>query len=181
MGSPKLAGNAERRVLLAVQETLGKLTLLSEAKDDREGQVVEAMVPVHELLLDGRKDTRASELPRFIGRDADPNFSGESQWRGWDVREVGLETVPQMGVMNYESRAILEPDSVPQPAGTGSLVDHCLCVTLAVMVEETGAELERARAGGRCRGGIPSGRSRGRIKPSDAVLIVRKGGLCVVL
>ena len=181
MGSPELAGDTERRIFLAIQEALWELTLLSETEDHRERQMVQAVMPVHELLLDGRENTGASELPRLVDGDADPNFLTEGQWRSWDVGEVGLKAIPQVRIVNDESRAVLEPDGVLQPTGTGSLVDHCLGATLAVVVEETGTKLKGTRAGGRGCGSILRGRREDRIKLVNAIFVFRQGGLCIIL
>ena len=110
-----------------------------EAKNLREREMVEPVMPVHQLLLNRSEDPRASK--RFSLILCDPCaylFTIVKRSLG-EVTQISLEFETQVGVVNLESGAISSADDVSQSVGHDSLVDHSLSLSSTIEVTKTHA------------------------------------------
>ena len=84
------------------------------------------VVPIHQLLLHWRERPQMGKLMSFFSRNADAHLFLKCQRYGWQVREIRLEVMLQVCIMNHQPRAIVTANGVAQAIRAGSLVNLCL-------------------------------------------------------
>ena len=96
----KLTGNTKGQGILAVQETSRKMPPFGEAKNLREREMIEPVMPIHQLLLNRSESPWASKrFSLILGDPCAYLFTIVKRSLG-EVTQISLEFETQIGVMN---------------------------------------------------------------------------------